>query len=56
MVRLRQLAGEALEELRSLILELRPPDLERDGLGGALRKHVDALRRVHDVEIELLSV
>ncbi len=41
--RLQQLAREALDELRSLIFELRPPDLERDGLAGTLRKHVAAL-------------
>jgi signal transduction histidine kinase len=51
--RLRALAAEALEELRSLILELRPPELERDGLCGALRKHVEMLRRLHHVEIEV---
>jgi len=51
--RLQELAREALDELRLLILELRPPDLERDGLAGALRKEVDMLRRLHDVEIEL---
>jgi signal transduction histidine kinase len=51
--RLGELAREALEELRSLILELRPPDLDQDGLGGALRKHVAVLRRIHDVEIAL---
>jgi signal transduction histidine kinase len=49
--RLQELAREALEELRALILELRPPDLDRDGLAGALRKEVDVLRRLHDVEI-----
>jgi signal transduction histidine kinase len=49
--RLQELAREALDELRLLILELRPPDLERDGLAGALRKEVDMLRRLHDVEI-----
>ncbi|HXS43304.1 MAG TPA: GAF domain-containing sensor histidine kinase [Solirubrobacteraceae bacterium] len=53
LARLQALAREALEELRSLILELRPPDLERDGLAGALRKHVDVVRRLHDVELEL---
>ncbi len=53
MGRLQELSREALDELRSLILELRPPDLDRDGLGGALRKHVDVLRRIHGVEIEL---
>jgi signal transduction histidine kinase len=49
--RLQQLAREALDELRLLILELRPPDLERDGLAGALRKEVDMLRQLHPVEI-----
>jgi signal transduction histidine kinase len=53
--RLRALAQEALEELRYLILELRPPALERDGLATTLRKHVEVLRRVQggDPEIAL---
>jgi signal transduction histidine kinase len=51
--RLGALAGEALDELRAIVLELRPPDLARDGLGGALRKHVEALRRLHDLAIDL---
>jgi signal transduction histidine kinase len=51
--RLGVLAGEALEELRSLILGLRPPELIRDGLAATLRKEVDMLRRVHGVEIEI---
>jgi signal transduction histidine kinase len=51
--RLRVLAGEALEELRSLILGLRPPELERDGLAGALRKEVDLLGRMHGASIHL---
>src|SRR5919204_165711 len=51
--RLKQLSREALDELRSLILELRPPDLDRDGLCGALRKHVEVLRQLHGTEIEL---
>jgi signal transduction histidine kinase len=53
VARLQELAREALDELRSLILELRPPELERDGLCGALRKHVELLRRLHKVDIEL---
>jgi signal transduction histidine kinase len=53
VTRTGELARETLDELRSLVLELRPPDLERDGLDGALRKHVEVLRRVHDDEIEL---
>jgi len=53
IARLRTVASEALEELRTLIHELRPLELERDGLCGALRKHVEMLRRLHRVEIEL---
>ena len=53
IARTRELAREALEELRALILELRPADLERDGLGGALRKHVEVLRQIHGVDIDL---
>jgi signal transduction histidine kinase len=53
VVKLGELATEALDELRSLIFELRPPDLERDGLCGALRKHVDVLRRLQPTRIEL---
>jgi signal transduction histidine kinase len=53
VARLQALAREALEELRSLILELRPPELERDGLCGALRKHVEGLRRLHRIDVDL---
>jgi signal transduction histidine kinase len=53
VVRLQGLAQEALDELRSLVFELRPPDLERDGLAGALRKHVELLRRLEGRTIEL---
>ncbi len=51
--RLRELAREALDELRSLILGLRPPELERDGLDGALRKEVEMLGRAHGTNIDL---
>ncbi len=50
--RLGRLAREALDELRALVLELRPPDLERDGLGGTLRKHVEVLRSPHGAGVE----
>jgi signal transduction histidine kinase len=57
LARLRELAQEALEELRYVILELRPPELERDGLATTLRKHVEVLRRLQggepEVELEL---
>ena len=53
IAKLQALAQEAQDELRSLVFELRPPDLERDGLAGALRKHVELLRRLQQREIEL---
>lgn len=50
---LQELTRTAMQEMRSLIFELRPAELETDGLGAALRKHVDVLRRLHSQEIEL---
>jgi signal transduction histidine kinase len=51
--RLQDLAREALEELRALVLELRAPDLERDGLCAALRKHAELQQRLYAIPIEL---
>jgi signal transduction histidine kinase len=53
VAKLQTLAQEAFDELRALVFELRPPDLEKDGLCGALRKHVETLRRAQQREIEL---
>jgi signal transduction histidine kinase len=53
LARLGELAREAQAELRALILELRPPELARDGLCGALRKHVEAVGRLHRRTIAL---
>jgi signal transduction histidine kinase len=53
ILRLGQLAQDAIAELRSLIFELRPPSLEVEGLAATLRKQVDVLQRVHGREIEL---
>jgi len=50
--RLQSLSREALDELRSLVLELRPPDLDRDGLCGTLTKHVELVRRLHGANVE----
>jgi signal transduction histidine kinase len=49
----RELAGSALAEMRSLVDALRPADVDADGLAGALRKRVELLRRVHDVPLSL---
>jgi signal transduction histidine kinase len=46
LAKVQELAREAMAELRSLVFELRPPELEREGLPSALRKHVEVLRRV----------
>jgi signal transduction histidine kinase len=51
VAKLQEIARQALDELRSLIFELRPPDLVQDGLCGALRKHVDVLRRVQSADV-----
>ena len=51
--KLQSQAQDALDELRTLVFELRPPDLEKDGLGEALRKHVEVLRRLEEREIGL---
>jgi signal transduction histidine kinase len=51
--RVRELAREALGELRSLIFGLRPAELERDGLEGVLRKEATMLQRVHGVKVHV---
>ncbi len=51
--RLRELTKEALDELRSLILGLRPAELERDGLEGTLRKEVEMVARTHGTDVKL---
>ena len=48
-----ELARGAMEELRAVVFELRPGSLEAEGLATVLRKHVDVLRRVSGVQIEL---
>ena len=50
---LQELARTAMDGMRSLIFELRPAELEADGLAPALRKHLDVLRRVYGREIAL---
>ncbi|GHE43588.1 hypothetical protein GCM10017673_52310 [Streptosporangium violaceochromogenes] len=45
--RVERLAGEALAELRAVIVELRPAELDRHGLTETLRKHVRLLDRLH---------
>jgi signal transduction histidine kinase len=49
---LRDMARAAMQEMRSLIFELRPAEIDADGLAPTLRKHIDVLRRVHHMQIE----
>jgi signal transduction histidine kinase len=51
--RVRDLAREALAELRALIFGLRPAELERDGLEGVLRKEATMLQRAHGVQVRV---
>jgi len=51
--RLQDLAQEAIAELRSLVFQLRPAAIETEGLAAALAKHVEVLRRVHRLKVDL---
>jgi signal transduction histidine kinase len=51
--RVQELARAGMDELRSLIFELRPAALADEGLAATLRKHIGVLRRVHDQDIAL---
>jgi signal transduction histidine kinase len=46
------LAKQALEEMRSIVFELRPADLASDGLVETLRKHATVLGRVFAQKID----
>ncbi len=51
--RLRAGAGEALDDIRRLVHELRPPSLDELGLVGALRRRAELLRSTgRDVTVE----
>ena len=53
LAEVRRLAAEARAEMRSLVFQLRPADLEADGLVATLRKHVEVLGRVHPARVEM---
>jgi signal transduction histidine kinase len=52
--KLQELAKDAVREMRSLVFELRPSEIELDGLVPTLRKHIDVLRRVYGTDIDLM--
>ncbi|MEV0713220.1 GAF domain-containing sensor histidine kinase [Asanoa sp. NPDC050611] len=49
----RGLAGEASDELRAIVVGMRPADLVSEGLDAALRKQVRLLDRVHAARVSL---
>jgi signal transduction histidine kinase len=51
--RIRALARDTQAELRSLIFELRPPQLEADGLVATIGKDLDVLGRAHGLKADL---
>jgi signal transduction histidine kinase len=51
--RVRKLARETQAELRSLVFELRPPDLEAEGLVATVRKDLEVLGRAHGLSADL---
>jgi signal transduction histidine kinase len=48
------IAQTALKEMRLLIYELRPPDLEQEGLIGALRQRLEAVEKRSGVQTRLV--
>ncbi len=52
--RLEDISRQALKELRLLLFELRPPELEQEGLIGALQHRLDAVEGRSGVGTQLL--
>lgn len=48
---MQDLARRASEEMRSLVFEVRPPELEIERLVPTLGKHIEVLHRVHAIDI-----
>ncbi|MBX3015660.1 MAG: GAF domain-containing protein [Caldilineaceae bacterium] len=55
LLELGQLSKQALKEMRLLVYELRPPDLEKEGLVGALHKRLNAVEKRAGVEARLIT-
>ncbi|MCC6442643.1 MAG: GAF domain-containing sensor histidine kinase [Armatimonadetes bacterium] len=51
--RLQETAHDALREMRSLILELHPASLEKDGLAATLERHIGTVRKNSGLDIRL---
>jgi signal transduction histidine kinase len=51
----RGLAADAIDELKAIVVGLRPIDLGGDGLGAALRRQAELLDRVHPATVTFTS-
>lgn len=49
----RALVDEAVAELRALVTELRPPDLDAEGLPAALRRRAAVVSRAHGLDVDV---
>jgi signal transduction histidine kinase len=49
------LTKQALKEMRLLVYELRPPDLQQEGLVGALHKRLNAVEKRAGIEARLIT-
>ena len=52
--RIGEIAQQSLKEMRLLILELRPPLLEQEGLVGALKRRLDAVEKRVGIEARVI--
>ncbi|MGB2694067.1 MAG: GAF domain-containing sensor histidine kinase [Dehalococcoidia bacterium] len=55
LVNLRDSSRTAMREMRALIFELRPADLEEEGLVATLEKHAEVLRRTTGFDVAVRS-
>jgi signal transduction histidine kinase len=53
--RVGEVVQQALKDMRLLVFELRPPELEKDGLVGALQQRLDTVEKRAGMEARLIS-
>ena len=53
IARLQETSHTALKEMRTLIFELRPANLEEEGLVPVLKKHVSLFKERNDIDVKL---
>src|SRR5205085_4740199 len=51
--RLQETSHTALKEMRTLIFELRPANLEEEGLVAVLKKHIALFKERNGIDVEL---